>query len=381
MEQRIKVLHILHELHPSGAEMMIYNAYPYWKDTCECTILATGKQKGPFAEKLEQAGYQTAWVCTNGTGKAAKIAHLISFWKFMKKNCYDVVHIHRESLSFEYALIAKLAGTNQIVRTVHSTFAHKGIQRKIKSMTRFLMKHLLSVSFAAISDGVAENEKKVFGNQCAETIYNWCNNKKFLFVSEEEKQLAKEKNNTKEKLVLLTVGNCGNVKNHELLIRAIAKMKYREEIFYYHVGFAPKETEREQQLAKELGISNQIVFAGSTDPMPYLKEADIFVMTSLYEGLSIAALEAIFTGMNLLLANVSGLTEFRGKGLCNVDYFQPNENALAEKLDEDTEKWKQGLIKPSEEQSMRAAKLYDCKTQAEKYTALYQKLLHKNSGK
>lgn len=53
---KIRVLHILHELHPSGAEMMLYNAYPYWEKDCECTILATGTDIGPFAEQLKKEG-------------------------------------------------------------------------------------------------------------------------------------------------------------------------------------------------------------------------------------------------------------------------------------------------------------------------------------
>lgn len=188
MSEKMSVLHILHELHPSGAEMMIYNAYPYWKDVCNCSIMATGKIKGPFAGQLEQAGYETVWVPTEGNGKMSKVKHLISFWKYMRKHSYDIVHIHRESLAFEYALIAKITGSRHIVRTVHSTFAHTGIQRKIKAATRWIMRKPLRVSFVAISDGVAENEKQVFGNVCETTIYNWCNNQKFCFFSEQEKK-------------------------------------------------------------------------------------------------------------------------------------------------------------------------------------------------
>ena len=64
MAEKIRVLHILHELHPSGAEMMICNAYPYWKETCDSTIMATGKNIGPFAGTLQETGYKIAFVPT-----------------------------------------------------------------------------------------------------------------------------------------------------------------------------------------------------------------------------------------------------------------------------------------------------------------------------
>lgn len=373
MSEKMSVLHILHELHPSGAEMMIYNAYPYWKDVCNCSIMATGKIKGPFAGQLEQAGYETVWVPTEGTGKMSKVKHLISFWKYMRKHSYDIVHIHRESLAFEYALIAKITGSRHIVRTVHSTFAHTGIQRKIKAATRWIMRKPLQVSFVAISDGVAENEKQVFGNVCETTIYNWCNNQKFSFLSEQEKKQIKQEHQTTDKLVLVTVGNCGHVKNHELLLRAIALMKEKDRILYRHVGYAKGETEREEQLAEKLGIQEQITFAGSTDPMPFLQEADVFLMTSIYEGLSIATLEAIFTGMNVLLAEAPGLTEFQGKGLENVDYFTSTPEKLAEKLDAYVREYDEGNIRPSRAQRLVAEQLYDCEHQVGKYVMLYEK--------
>lgn len=369
----MSVLHILHELHPSGAEMMIYNAYPYWKDVCNCSIMATGKIKGPFAGQLEQAGYETVWVPTEGNGKMSKVKHLISFWKYMRKHSYDIVHIHRESLAFEYALIAKITGSRHIVRTVHSTFAHTGIQRKIKAATRWIMRKPLRVSFVAISDGVAENEKQVFGNVCETTIYNWCNNQKFSFLSEQEKKQIKQEHQTTDKLVLVTVGNCGHVKNHELLLRAIVLMKEKDRILYRHVGYAKGETEREAQLAEKLGIQEQITFAGSTDPMPFLREADVFLMTSIYEGLSIATLEAIFTGMNVLLAETPGLTEFQGKGLENVDYFTSTPEKLSEKLDAYVKEYDKGKIRPSRAQRLVAEQLYDCEHQVEKYVMLYEK--------
>lgn len=373
MSEKMSVLHILHELHPSGAEMMIYNAYPYWKDVCNCSIMATGKIKGPFAGQLEQAGYETVWVPTEGNGKMSKVKHLISFWKYMRKHSYDIVHIHRESLAFEYAFIAKITGSRHIVRTVHSTFAHTGIQRKIKAATRWIMRKQLQVSFVAISDGVAENEKQVFGNVCETTIYNWCNNQKFCFFSEQEKKQIKQEHQTTDKLVLVTVGNCGHVKNHELLLRAIALMKEKDRILYRHVGYAKGETEREEQLAEKLGIQEQITFAGSTDPMPFLQEADVFLMTSIYEGLSIATLEAIFTGMNVLLAEAPGLTEFQGKGLENVDYFTSTPEKLAEKLDAYVKEYDEGNIRPSRAQRLVAEQLYDCEHQVEKYVMLYEK--------
>lgn len=65
----MKVLHVLNELYPSGAEMMIKNAYPYWNNEMDGTIMATGNGIGPFAETLRETGYEVVHVPTVGTGK------------------------------------------------------------------------------------------------------------------------------------------------------------------------------------------------------------------------------------------------------------------------------------------------------------------------
>lgn len=378
--EKIRVLHILHELHPSGAEMMLYNAYPYWENDCDCTIMGTGKIIGPFAGRMKEQGYEVVHVPTVGEGKSAKLVHLKAFYQYMKENKYDVVHIHRESLAFEYALIAKIVGCRNICRTVHNNFPHQGLQRRIKSGTRWMMRHMLHVRFIASSDGVAENEKRVFGNICDETIYNWCNNGKFVFQDADKKRQKKAEAGLEDKLVIVSVGNCSRVKNHELLLRAIAKMKQKDRLCYYHIGFDAQETQKEENLAEELGIADAVQFLGSTNPMPCLEMSDLFVMPSLFEGLSIATLEALFTGMPMLLAEVPGLSEFKNKGFGNVSYFQSTQEELASRLDGYVEKMKEGTLVPDMGQRKRAEELYDCKNQVRKHVQLYRGMMRRRGG-
>ena len=113
--------------------------------------------------------------------------------------------------------------------------------------------------------------------------------------------------------------------------------------------------------------------------MSYLKGADVYVMTSKYEGLSVAALEAIFTGMPVLLADVRGLDEFRDKQLENVDYFEPTPEALADKLDAYVMRLAEGTLEPAEEQSMRAEALYDIGQQVQRYVDVYRDMVKKDT--
>jgi glycosyltransferase involved in cell wall biosynthesis len=62
--------------------------------------------------------------------------------------------------------------------------------------------------------------------------------------------------------------------------------------------------------ARELGVLDDVVFTGAVqDAMPYMCAFDVFLNTSIYEGLSVASLEAAQLGLPLVLADVGGQRE------------------------------------------------------------------------
>ena len=78
---------------------------------------------------------------------------------------------------------------------------------------------------------------------------------------------------------------------------------------YVHIGREEPESS-ERKLAAELKIEGKVRFMGSqADSLHFLWAADVFVMPSIIEGFSIAAIEAIAAGTPALFADVSGLSE------------------------------------------------------------------------
>jgi len=65
-----------------------------------------------------------------------------------------------------------------------------------------------------------------------------------------------------------------------------------------------------EALAKRLGVYEQITFTGSKrNPMPYIKQADLFCLPSLYEGYPTTIIESFFAGTPVLSCDVSGVHE------------------------------------------------------------------------
>jgi glycosyltransferase involved in cell wall biosynthesis len=245
--------------------------------------------------------------------------------RFCKNEDFSVVHIHTERANFYYGLISKLLGVPVIIRTIHNCFSFKGILRYRRIIQRWALR-LLGVRHVSISPSVKSTETEYFSNPTI-MIQNWYDRETYYPPTIHEKHLSREELKiSAEKFVLLSVGNCSPIKNHSIIINAISQMEDRN-ILYLHVGIE-EDNHSEKALSETLGVRHQIRFLGYlAEIRPYLWAADVFVMPSLYEGVGIAALEAIAAGLPCILADVPGLRNFKGKS-SNLFYIEPNEASL-----------------------------------------------------
>jgi glycosyltransferase involved in cell wall biosynthesis len=318
----MKVLHILGELNPSGAETMLLCAAPVMKaQGLESEILSTGVNVGVFAARLENAGY--------------KIHHLpfkknlnffIELYRFIKLNHYDSAHIHIEGASFWVICVLILAGipAKRCVHTIHNNFRFTGNLRLRRAWQRQWLS-LLGVPHIAISKTVQYTESHHFKIK-TDLIENWYDSHRFSETTDIEYQSSRQQLQILEnQFVIISVGNCSQVKNHSALIKAIAALP-KNNIVYLHIGIEADDSER--KLAENLGISEITRFMGLQDDIKlFLQAADLYVMPSLREGLSIAALEAIATEIPALLTSVPGLTDFADV-FNGLHFCEPDEDSI-----------------------------------------------------
>jgi glycosyltransferase involved in cell wall biosynthesis len=108
-------------------------------------------------------------------------------------------------------------------------------------------------------------------------------------------------------VVLLSVGEMIERKNHEVIIRALGKLK-RDDIYYVICGKGPLK-ELLEQLSKSLGVHT--VFLGFRKDIPELcNTADISAFPSRIEGLGLAGIEAMAAGVPLISSNVHGILDY-----------------------------------------------------------------------
>lgn len=104
-----------------------------------------------------------------------------------------------------------------------------------------------------------------------------------------------------------------------------------KKIVVLHVGTGPL-LEEEQFYVRQHGIGEHCRFLGTlNDVRPSLYASDVLVTTSRWEGLGMAAVEAMSTGLPVILYNVHGLRDLLEDGKGGL-LIEPNEDRLAEAL-------------------------------------------------
>ncbi|MEU9173150.1 glycosyltransferase [Streptomyces sp. NPDC048420] len=299
--RRVRVLHVLNQLRASGAEVMLHGAARQWKHHgVEAEILAVAPAAGSFAADLQAVGYVVAHEPDERLLRVpARLARRV------RDGGFDVVHLHAERGCFYFGLAA-LTGGAGVVRTVHSVFGFDGVLRLKRELQRRILRRM-GVVHVGVSHGVADNERLRFRNP-AEIVNNWYGDEFEPPTSAQRVAARIALGLEADAAVAVSVGNCAPVKRHEAILEALAHPACPPGLMYLHVG-EEEAGHAERRLVERLGLSDRTRFLGRVHPLQALHAADVFIMTSAYEGLGLAAVEAVATGLPTVLADVPGLRD------------------------------------------------------------------------
>lgn len=134
-----------------------------------------------------------------------------------------------------------------------------------------------------------------------------------------------------DKFNLLTVGRLDYQKGYDLLIEAMRKLDKK---FYLTILGQGEDAAKLEQLAKSFDIEDNITFAGfQSNPYIYMIHADLFILSSRYEGLPNVVLEANACGTPVVAFNCpGGIGEIIENGVNGFLCECENIDELAEKI-------------------------------------------------
>lgn len=288
---------------------MLELAAPVWKNLgCELHLLAMAETPGPYAGRLDSAGWRISHV-----SPACGTLELIDrVTRKVRMLAPDIVHLHQEGKSLPLCRAVYKAGV-PMCRTVHNNFPFNGLLRRRKVLERWLCR-LMGLQHVAISSSVQRNECSRFRNP-TQLCWNWFDSTRFRPPTATERTEARARLGIpSESNVLVSMGNGSDIKNYRVIVEAVAAIG-DPLLHYYQVG-NPHPGGVDAELARELGIPDRIHFPGATSAvLDWLWASDVYVMPSLFEGLSIAAAESLAAGCRCLFSRRPGLIDFEELGV------------------------------------------------------------------
>lgn len=132
---------------------------------------------------------------------------------------------------------------------------------------------------------------------------------KFKNVTVNRQEKRAEIGITDEDIMVISVGDLTKRKNHEVVIKAIAKLN-NPRIKYVICGKGELE-DYLKGMTSDLGLEDKVIFAGyRKDVNKILKASDIFIFPSLWEGLGLAGIEAMAASVPAIVSRRHGILEY-----------------------------------------------------------------------
>jgi glycosyltransferase involved in cell wall biosynthesis len=213
-----------------------------------------------------------------------------------------------------------------------NTVGFKRLRRQIKFKNQFKSRYnnqnIITVSKALIDDITKDMGIKP---KMIKNIYN-----PFDFDKIRERGNEINENIPKEKYIIY-VAKFENRKNQKLLVKAYNKSKIDLPLVLLgntHTNSDKEYLKELKELIKELDLENKIIFPGfQKNPYPWIKNAELFVMSSNSEGLPLVLVESLILGTKIVSTDCpTGPSEILVDDL--KDFLSPvnDENKLSQNI-------------------------------------------------
>lgn len=116
----------------------------------------------------------------------------------------------------------------------------------------------------------------------------------------------------KKGLVLTAVGRVCEAKNYPMLLQAVALLNQKGVAFTLWIVGGGAEMDALAAMKERMGLENVVLWGSRENPYPYLAQADGYVCSSIYEGLSTTTIEALILGKACVVTDCTGMRDILG---------------------------------------------------------------------
>ena len=361
-------MHILDSLNVGGLENGVVNLVNSL-DPCKYNhVICCLREVGPMAERLHRKDTEIVCMGNDSTDyfMPLKLKRLIN------RIGPEVVHT-RNWGTIDGIIAAKLAKVKYVMHGEHGrefTDLHGSNYRR--NLARWVLGRWVNL-FVAVSDEIKSwlvnkvgiPEKKIV------TIINGVDTKKF-FPPADKGKVKQDLGIDPNTFIVGTVGRLDKVKNYEMLVKAML-LKFNE---FPHklilIGNGPERANLEAFVTTHR-LSNVEFFGEKQNIQDYLQIFDLFVLTSVGEGISNTILEAMATGVPVIATRVGGNPEIVQDNVTG-SLIPSGDHAILSEMITKYLNDRSLCEKHGQAGRLRCEKLFSLNVMVEKYDRLYSNL-------
>ncbi len=291
----MRIAHVIDSMEIGGAEAVV---------AALCRLQAAAGHQvsvhclfkgGTLAEKLETEGFP---VFVHGPAAGQFIWRLYREFRRIRPN---VVHCHNKAATVQAAPAARMAGVRAVFSTRHGMAAPP--YRLRKDFKYWACAALFCSRVVAVCETARRNMYRNAG-AFARRVVTIRNGAYPARVSVDQVKARGDGFN------IVTVGRLAPAKGYQGLLRSVAvALPHVPDLQLWIVGDG-HEASSLKALVTELGIGQSVQFFGEqTTVGDWLTRADVFVLSSVSEGLPISILEAMAAGLPAIVTDVGGMPE------------------------------------------------------------------------
>ncbi|MHB1587184.1 MAG: glycosyltransferase family 4 protein [Acidiferrobacteraceae bacterium] len=318
---REDVIEIIYAPLVGGSETLAFDLCKRWHARgIRVRICCLYEREGPLTQLFEREGIAYDLL---DIGSKGLLGRWFTIGRYLRKHRPLAIHVHHFGLLVNVFVPAYLTGSANLVFTEHSTYvmARRGWMRRAIRFVVCFVSQMTCVSSSILDYfnrlGVPEGKMAV--------VYNGVDTNRF--------HPPAQRHSSAVEVRVVAVGRMVEEKDYPTLFAALAILKVRGYRFRAQiVGDGPLAQELALQ-HEHLGLASHVQLLGRRAEIPeILRRSDIYVLSSKSEGMPIALLEAMATGLAIAATSVEAVPEVIVDNVNGLLVPKGDERALADAI-------------------------------------------------
>ena len=306
------ILHIIGQLGMGGAERQLFLLLKGLYSRYAFTVISYDEKRLDYMDALQSLGVDVK-VIPKRPGLAGRLTFLMELRKLIRTLSPDIVQTWLRSANFWGRVACLLSGKDaRIIASVRSVdeadikMLEKWAERVLVKWTDFIISNTFASRQSIVNNKMPGKKVRVVYNGIEPGLYD---------INDTKEEIKRQLAISQHRVLIGTIGRMMPQKNHTMFIRTAREiLQERDNVHFVLVGDGELRPHIKAQISK-YGLEDVFTLTGQRKDIPRLLKAfDIFVLTSLWEGLPNVIMEAMCARLPVVATDVGGVPELINHG-------------------------------------------------------------------